>query len=633
MRPNDTGSLCKVLFPNGRLLAAALLLLLAGSQVFGLPGASVPPPLRVPDTAGRGEVTLPVAEYRSLVGGSGGPPSAPGAKIENARFRITISGQAALFEEKFDIVVAGSGWLSLPVVRSALDQATIAPAERGAFFVARDGTRLALSGPGSAAGTLGTTVPVGTDSNGRQYFSLPLPLFAVQQGRVELPGAGLEVTVNGGELLSRSESTGPATTVLEVAVRPGANLSVAFRERNLSEKGRSAALRASATLYSRTEVVGPNVVMDVTARITATAGRIAGVAFDLPPGFQMLYLRGTGLLAAETAPGQVRAARVSASGDPLEAELRLTRPLAEGAPVELTPPRLVLDGPVDVYAELRPPAGVLVEMTAPGSFEPVEIDKLPPVLRPLAADAEEVLHLAADKAGHTEPAVYVLHRLDAAPVLVAQVRVARGLTLVSSNGRALSRIEYEVVSSVKPFLTIHLAAGSRFWGAEAMGRPILPAMPEAGSVAVPLRGGRRRIARVAVYVLSSASVPGGTGRGSRKGTLEFQPPGTDIPISTLTWTFALPAGAEYRLAGTDYHPGAGADVVAAEVATSSWQTELGRRAQEALARESSAGGRAPITPRMPELQISAIVRTELPASPPKAIRFEAKPSSRREEWQ
>jgi hypothetical protein len=510
------------------------------------------PVSRTSEPAGRGEVTIPVSEYRRLIDSAGSDGSGgsvlPGARVDNARFRIAVSGGAAFFEEQFDVHVAGTGWLSLPVARGALDQASIAPPERGAFFVAREWTRLAIAGPGSAAATVGTTAHVGTDANGRQFFSLTMPLLAVQEGRIELPGAGLEVTVSGGELLGRNERNG--ATILEVAVRPGATLSVAFREQNLAERGRSAALRASATLYSRTDVVGPNVVTDVSVRIVAAAGRIGGVAFEVPVGWQVLYLRGNGLLAAETSGGQVKASRVAPSPDPLEAQLRLTRPLAEGTPVEIAPPKLVLegDGPVDAYAELRPPPGVLVEMTAPGSFEPVEIDKVPPSLRPLAADSEEVLHLAAGQSDHPNPAVYVLHRLDAAPVLVAQVRAARGHTLVSSNGRALSRIEYEVVSSAKPFLTVHLTPGSHFWGAEAMGRPILPAMPETGSVAIPLRGGRRRVARVAIYVLSD-SVPAPRGRGKR--TLEFQPPGTDIPISTLTWTFSLPSGAAYRLAGTD----------------------------------------------------------------------------------
>jgi hypothetical protein len=322
---------------------------------------------------------------------------------------------------------------------------------------------------------------------------------------------------------------------------------------------------------------------------------------------------------------------VSPSPDPLQAELRLTRPLEEGAPVELPAPRLVFDGPVDTFVELRPPAGVLVEMVSPGGFEPIELDKLPPEWRTLAAEAEEVLHLPA-KPGRLVPiaasaAVYRLHRLDAAPVLAAQVRLARGQTVVAPGGRSLSRIEYEVVSSAKPFLTVHLTPGSTFWGAEAMGRPILPAMPETGSIAIPLRAGRRRVARVAIYVLASSPVPKG------KGTYEFQPPGTDIPISTLSWSFSFPPGAEYKLAGSDYLTGAAAGGGFETAAASDGQTELGQRAQIALARESQATGRAPIVPRMPEPDTVVTARTQLPGSTPKPIRFDVKPASAREEWQ
>ena len=596
------------------------------------PPESPPPPFSTNAPPGRGEVTIPAAEYRSLLeaAGDGTAPPAAAVRVENARFRIGVAGDTASFEERFDVRVTGGGWVSLPVVRAALDRASLAPAERGAFFVAKDVTRLALNGPGSAAATVGTTAPVGVDANGRRVFSVTMPLLAVQPGSVELPraspavgGPGLEVTVTGGELLARTEQK--SSTLLEVAVRPGAVLSIAFREPNVAEKGREAALRATAAVYSRSDVIGPNVITDVTVRITATAGRIAGVAFEVPAGQQVLYLRGAGLLASETSGNRVRASRVAPSPDPLEAQLRLTRPLPEGGTVELRPPRLLLEGPVDTYAELRPPAGVLVELVAPGSFEPVETDKLPSFFKALAADSEEVLHVP-EKTAAFEPAVYALHRLDAAPVLAAQVRAARGHTLVSRNGRALSRIEYEVVSSAKPFLTVHLPSGSRFWGAEAMGRPIVPAMPEAGSVAVPLRAGRRRVARVAVYVLSAAAVP------KAKGTLEFQPPGTDIPISAVTWSFSLPASAEYRLEGTDYHAGAGTGAISPDTAAASWQSELGQRAQEALARETSAAGRASIAPRMPALDVTAIVRTELPGPTPKPIRFDVRPISPKREW-
>jgi hypothetical protein len=577
--------------------------------------------------SGRGEVTIPVAEYRALLEAADGTAGTPAAhaRIDGARFRVGVAGETADFEETFDVRVSGAGWLSLPVVRGPLDHASLVPSDRGAFFTARDLTRLAVLGPGAAAVTLGSKVRVATDSSGRRFFSITMPLLAVQQGRVELPGVRLEVTVTGGELLARNEQKG--TTLLDVAVRPGAVLWVAYREQNLAEKGTSATLKASATIYGRSDIVGPNLVTDVTARVTATAGRIASVAFEVPEGYKVLFLRGGGLLAAETEGGRVRASRASPSPDPLEAHLRLTRPLAEGAPVELPAPRLILDGPLDTYVELRPPPGVLVELATPGSFEPIEVEKMPPQLRPLAAEAEEVLHLPEGTAS-PKAAVYKLHRLDAAPVLTAQVRVARGHTVVSSSGHALSRIEYEVVSSAKPFLTVHLTPGSRFWGAEAMGRPLLPAMPEAGSVAIPLRAGRRRVARVAIYVLSRATLPKG------KGILEFQPPGTDIPISTLSWTFSLPPGADYKLTGSDYREGVAASSAGLEFAGSpAGQSELGQKAQAALARETQAAGRAPIVPRMPDLEIAATARTELPESPPKTIRFEVRPNTRREEWQ
>jgi hypothetical protein len=585
------------------------------------------PPLAPAPPAAHGEATITTAEYHALLVAAEAsgitPPASAG--VAGARFRVTVDRDSADFEETFEVTASGAGWTALPVLRGPLDRASVSPSDRGFFFTARDVTRLAIQGPGSAAATLGARLRLAADSSGRRSLSLAMPLFAVQRGRFELPGTGLDVTVTGGELLEQTE--GKTATQVDVAARSGALLIVAWREKNLVERGTLAPLKASATLYARSDVVGPSLVTDVTVRITATAGRIGRVEFEIPAGSKVLFLRGAGLLAAETEGSRLRAVRASPSSDPLEARLRLTRPLADSAPFDLPAPRLILDGPVDTYVELRPPPGVLAEMVAPGSFEPADIDKLPTELRILATEAEEVLHLP-DAAPEFQPASYTLHRLEAAPVLTAQVRSVRGLTLVSVSGHALSRIEYEVVSSAKPFLTVHLTEGSRFWGAEAMGRPILPAMPEADSIAVPLRAGRRRVARVVIYVLSPAVVPKG------KGTFAFTPPATDIPVSTLAWSFALPSGAQYRLVGTDYREGALAQTAATgDGAETAVLSELAQRAQVALARETQAAGRAPIVPRIPALTVAAAVRTELPGSPLKPIRLEVKPDRGGEDWQ
>lgn len=585
------------------------------------------PPLAPATPVAHGEATIPTAEYHALLAAAeaSGIAAPARASVGGARFRITIDRESADFEETFEITASGGGWISLPIVRGPLDRASVSPSDRGFFFSARDMTRLAMQGPGSATATLGARLRLIADASGRRSLALAMPLFPVQRGRFELPGTGLDVTVTGGELLEQTEGKG--ATLVDVAARSGALLTVAWREKNLVEKGTLAALKASATLYARSDVVGPSLVTDVTARITASAGRISRVEFEIPAGSKVLFLRGAGLLAAEAEGTRLRAMRASPSSDPLEARLRLTRPLVDATPFDLPAPRLVLDGPVDAYVELRPPPGVLAEMVSPGSFEPADVDKLPPALRALAAEAEEVLHLP-DAAPEYKLASYTLHRLEAAPVLTAQVRSVRGLTLVSVSGHALSRIEYEVVSSAKPFLTVHLTEGSRFWGAEAMGRPILPAMPEAGSVAVPLRAGRRRVARVVLYVLSPAVLP------KDKGTFAFTPPATDIPVSTLAWSFALPSGAQYRLVGTDYREGALAQTAATgDGAETAALSELAQRAQVALARETQAAGRAPIVPRIPALTVAAAVRTELPGSPLKPIRLEVKPDRGGEDWQ
>ena len=523
-------------------------------------GQQPPPTSAATPISGRGEVTIPVAEYRALLEAVDGPPAAPGAqaRVNGARFRIAVAGETADFEETFDVRVGAAGWTSLPVVRGPLDRASLAPSDRGAFFVARDVTRLAVLGPGAATASIGTRARIATDAGGRRLFAITMPLLAVQQGRVELPGVRLDVTVTGGEIIGRTEAKG--ATLLDVAARPGALLSVAYREQNLAEKGTAAALKASATVYSRSDVVGPNLVTDITAG--SPRRRAASRAW--PSRFRR-DTRSSSCAAADCSPPRPRGARVRASrasppSEPLEAHLRLTRPLEEGAPIELPSPRLVLDGPIDAYVELRPPQGTLVEMVTPGGFEPIEVEKMPPQLKPLAAEAEEVLH-APETDAAPKGAVYKLHRLDArsgahgAGAGRPRTHRRRRERICPLAHRVRGRLLLEALSDRSP-------------------RPGKPLLGRGGDgPSDPARAARSGIGRD-----PPASWPP-----SRRARRDHDPvPGRAPERQRSRWSSNLPAptsrsrlsrgrspsppGAEYRLAGSDYREGVAAVTAGLEAA-------------------------------------------------------------------
>ena len=117
---------------GGSAALSVLVLLPAGA--FAQPvSLSAPPPFSPPAAVGRGEVTIPASEYRALLESSGNGASAaavPGVRVENARFRVSVTetAESAAFEERFDVHVSGSGWTSLAVGKSPLDRASLVPA-------------------------------------------------------------------------------------------------------------------------------------------------------------------------------------------------------------------------------------------------------------------------------------------------------------------------------------------------------------------------------------------------------------------------------------------------------------------------------------------------------------------------
>ena len=163
------------------MVSAALLLL--GAPILALP--RTPPLTPAPAVAGRGEVTITTVEYRALVeaADTAGLALPAQARAETARFRVTVEKDSADFEETFEIRATGAGWIALPVVRGALDWASVAPPERGFFFVTRDVTRLAVQGPGSASARIGAKRAALFLQGRRRFTSLPLHTIRLWQHR------------------------------------------------------------------------------------------------------------------------------------------------------------------------------------------------------------------------------------------------------------------------------------------------------------------------------------------------------------------------------------------------------------------------------------------------------------------
>ena len=116
-------------------------------------------------------------------------------------------------------------------------------------------------------------------------------------------------------------------------------------------------------------------------------------------------------------------------------------------------------------------------------------------------------------------------------VLVANVEEARYRALVSEDGRLLVEARYAVRNNQRGFLKVTMPAGSTLWSADVSGRPIRPAVAEAGAVLLPLEKGRTT-EEAPSFVVGLVYFQGGErAPWIDKGRAQLDLPALDLPVS------------------------------------------------------------------------------------------------------
>jgi hypothetical protein len=115
-------------------------------------------------------------------------------------------------------------------------------------------------------------------------------------------------------------------------------------------------------------------------------------------------------------------------------------------------------------------------------------------------------------------------------VLIANVEEARYRTLASQDGKLLVEGRYAVRNNQRSFLKVVLPAGAILWSAEVAGRPVRPALAEAGSILLPLEKGRAGD-DAPTFVVGLVYLQGERAAWLEKGRARVDLPSLDLPIS------------------------------------------------------------------------------------------------------
>jgi len=483
-----------------------------------------------------GWVVLSIPDYRALrvkafpAEREPEPPPVD-ATLSRVDYDLRVDSELASGRATLTVDVLKNGWVRVPIpaglfVREAkLDGKLLSLAPP----TSREPGQLSalLSHPGRAVITLDIALPISATA-GEERVSLPSTFSGVTRVTLEIPRAGVDLSLSGGLFSENKELTSGGKWT---AYGKGAEPIVFTWRRKTEDHHTSLPLRLRGTL---TQFVGlgedsTSIAANVALEVTQGAAKEARV--QLPENVTINQVQGALVADWEMKPGELL--------------VTFLEPVEQSASFVITgEARLPRDGQMDipllrlVNAE-RETGGVAVDVLGAGEIkeetvkaqglqradasdlgEPVSSRESPAMLafRTHSPDAKSPrsLHIAVS-------------RYAQQAVLMANVEEARYRVLLTKDGKSLIEARYAVRNNQRNFLKITLPQGATLWSASLSGMPVRPGSGPDASLLLPLSKARSGEEAPEFAVEVVYFIPGTAW--TDKGHLKLSLPALDLPVS------------------------------------------------------------------------------------------------------
>lgn len=130
------------------------------------------------------------------------------------------------------------------------------------------------------------------------------------------------------------------------------------------------------------------------------------------------------------------------------------------------------------------------------------------------------------------------------PVLVAAIDSVNYVSLLTDEGKNLTKATYQIRNNVKQFIRIKLPANSILWSAFVGNRPVKPAKDKNGNILIPLEKSQLQgesLTQFPVEIVYLDKII----KMKLMGKFRFNLPETDIPVSELYWSIYAPVDYKY----------------------------------------------------------------------------------------
>ncbi len=483
-----------------------------------------------------GWVVLSIPDYRALrvkafpAEREPEPPPVD-ATLSRVDYDLRVDSDLASGRATLTVDVLKNGWVRVPIpaglfVREAkLDGKLLSLAPPSS----REPGQLSalLSHPGRAVITLDIALPISATA-GEERVTLPSTFSGVTRVTLEIPRAGVDLSLSGGLFSENKELTsGGKWTVYGKGAEP-----IVFAWRRKTEDHHTTLpLRLRGTL---TQFVGlgedsTSIAANVALEVTQGAAKEAHV--QLPENVTINQVQGALVADWEMKPGELL--------------VTFLEPVEQSASFVITgEARLPRDGQMDipllrlVNAE-RETGGVAVDVLGAGEIkeetvkaqglqradasdlgEPVTSRESPAMLafRTHSPDAKSPRSLHLGVSRYTQQAV-----------LMANVEEARYRVLLTKDGKSLIEARYAVRNNQRNFLKITLPQGATLWSASLSGMPVRPGSGPDASLLLPLSKARSGEEAPEFAVEVVYFIPGSAW--TDKGHLKLSLPALDLPVS------------------------------------------------------------------------------------------------------
>lgn len=432
------------------------------------------------------------------------------------------------------------GWATVPLLgaSTALRSAKIGGKD-AALFVQSGYYTLITNKPGTFDAELEFAVKLFA-ADGETGFTIPLPAagatvigLAVKSEDeldFDVPGAGgLNTTSVGTE--RRLEAYVPSMSSLTVSwARKVKETAVdeAKREARVYAEARTLVGVSEGVLTCRTDI-----------DYTVLHNKVDKFHVSLPPDVTVLEVRGAGIRNwTQGKDGGIDVELNYGAEGLYKLGVDYERALTSGADIPLVKLSGVTRETDYVGVDARS-AVELVAKTATGAV-PIDVRELPAAIT--GQTDYPVLLAYRARGGDVKIPLEVKQHPDM-DMLVTLVDTASAETLVTEDGRRMTRIRYGVRNNRKQFLKMELPKDAEVWSASVAGRGVKVARGEGGGVLIPLVRSDASGGALSAFLVELVYVEGGGELANGKGNLKVSMPTVDAPSSVLQWTVYIPATA------------------------------------------------------------------------------------------